>query len=142
MGINEEDIARVRAASDFVAVAAEHIALKRVGRNYSGLCPFHSEKSPSFSINPEKGVYFCYGCGAKGDVITFVRDLERLDFAAAVERLAAKANIQLRYDNEAAGRDRVRRTKLLDAVAGAAEWYHQRLLTSADAGRARSYLRS
>lgn len=142
MGINEEDIARVRAASDFVAVAAEHIALKRVGRNYSGLCPFHSEKSPSFSINPEKGVYFCYGCGAKGDVITFVRDLERLDFAAAVERLAAKANIALRYDNEAAGRDRVRRTKLLDAVAVAAEWYHQRLLTSADAGRARSYLRS
>ena len=142
MGINEEDIARVRAASDFVAVAAEHIALKRVGRNYSGLCPFHSEKSPSFSINPEKGVYFCYGCGAKGDVITFVRDLERLDFAAAVERLAAKANIQLRYDNEAAGRDRVRRTKLLDAVAAAAEWYHQRLLKSADAGRARSYLRS
>ena len=142
MGINEEDIARVRAASDFVAVAAEHIALKRVGRNYSGLCPFHSEKSPSFSINPEKGVYFCYGCGAKGDVITFVRDLERLDFAAAVERLAAKANIQLRYDNEAAGRDRIRRTKLLEAVASAADWYHQRLLTSADAGRARSYLRS
>ena len=68
MGINEEDIARVRAASDFVAVAAEHIALKRVGRNYSGLCPFHSEKSPSFSINPEKGVYFCYGCGAKGEI--------------------------------------------------------------------------
>ena len=120
MGINEEDIARVRAASDFVAVAAEHIALKRVGRNYSGLCPFHSEKSPSFSINPEKGVYFCYGCGAKGDVITFVRDLERLDFAAAVERLAAKANIQLRYDNEAAGRDRIRRTKLLEVVASAA----------------------
>ena len=88
MGILEEDIARVRSASDFVAIASEYIALKRVGRNYQGLCPFHSEKSPSFSISPDKGVYFCYGCGAKGDVITFVRDLEHLDFAGAVERLA------------------------------------------------------
>ena len=142
MGIIEEDVARVRAATDFVALAAEHIALKRVGRNYSGLCPFHTEKSPSFSINPEKGVYYCYGCGAKGDVITFVRELEKLDFSAAVERLAAKANVTLRYDNEAAGRDRVRRTKLLEAMEHAVDWYHERLLTGSDAGRARSYLRS
>ncbi len=142
MGIQEEDIARVRSASDFIAIASEHIALKRVGQNYQGLCPFHGEKTPSFSINPEKGVYFCYGCGAKGDVITFVRDLEHLDFAGAVERLASKANIVLRYDNEAASRDRVRRAKLLDAVAAAMVWYHERLLHSPDAGKARSYLRS
>lgn len=142
MGIQEEDIARVRSATDFIAIASEHIALKRVGQNYQGLCPFHGEKTPSFSINPEKGVYFCYGCGAKGDVITFVRDLEHLDFAGAVERLASKANIVLRYDNEAASRDRVRRAKLLDAVTSAMQWYHERLLHSPDAGKARSYLRS
>ena len=142
MGILEEDIARVRSASDFVAIASEYIALKRVGRNYQGLCPFHSEKSPSFSISPDKGVYFCYGCGAKGDVITFVRDLEHLDFAGAVERLAGKANLTLRYDTEAMGRDRVRRTALLEAMESATNWYHDRLLTSPDAGPARSYLRS
>ncbi len=142
VGILEEDISRVRAATDFVALASEHIALKKAGRQYQGLCPFHSEKSPSFSINPEKGVYYCYGCLASGDVISFVRELEHLDFAAAVERLAAKANITLRYDNEAAGRDRLRRSKLVEAMESAVEWYHQRLLTGTDAGAARAYLRS
>jgi DNA primase len=142
VGILDEDIARVRAASDFVAIASEYIAFKRVGRNYQGLCPFHSEKSPSFSISPEKGVYFCYGCQAKGDVITFVRDLEHLDFAGAVERLAGKANLTLRYDNEATSRDRQRRTALVEAMEQATLWYHNRLLTSPDAGPARSYLRS
>ena len=142
MGFIEEDIARVRDATDFVAIASEHIALKKVGRQYQGLCPFHSEKSPSFSINPEKGVYFCYGCGAKGDVISFVRDLDHLDFAGAVEKLASKAGIALRYDNEANNKDRVRKTKLFEAMEQATSWYHDRLLNSADAGPARSYLRS
>jgi DNA primase len=142
MGFIEEDIARVREATDFVAVASEHIALKKVGRQYQGLCPFHSEKSPSFSINPEKGVYFCYGCGAKGDVISFVRDLDHLDFAGAVEKLASKAGIALRYDNESNNKDRVRKTKLFEAMEQATTWYHDRLLNGADAGPARSYLRS
>ncbi len=142
MGILEEDIARVRAASDFVAIAAEYIALKRVGRNYSGLCPFHSEKSPSFNISADKGVYFCQGCGAKGDVITFVRELEHLDFAGAVERLAGKANLTLHYDTEAMSRDRTRRVTLLEAMESATSWYHDRLLRAPDAGPARSYLRS
>jgi DNA primase len=142
MGILEEDIARVRASTDFVALAGEHIALKRIGRQYQGLCPFHSEKSPSFSLNPEKGVYYCYGCQASGDAISFVRELEHLDFGQAVERLAAKANITLRYDNEAAGKDRIRRSKLVDSMEAAVDWYHDRLLTSPDAGAARAYLRS
>jgi DNA primase len=142
VGFIEEDIARVRDATDFVAVASEHIALKKVGRQYQGLCPFHSEKSPSFSINPEKGVYFCYGCGAKGDVISFVRDLDHLDFAGAVEKLASKAGIALRYDNESNNKDRVRKTKLFEAMEQATTWYHDRLLNGADAGPARSYLRS
>jgi DNA primase len=142
MGFVEEDIARVREATDFVAVASEHIALKKVGRQYQGLCPFHSEKSPSFSINPEKGVYFCYGCGAKGDVISFVRDLDHLDFAGAVEKLASKAGIALRYDNESNNKDRARKTRLFEAMEQATSWYHDRLLTSPDAGPARSYLRS
>ncbi len=142
MGIAEEDIARVRAATDVVAVISEHVALKRVGRNFSGLCPFHGEKSPSFSVSPEKGTYYCFGCQAKGDVITFVRELEHLDFSSAVEKLATKANITLRYDSEAASKDRIKRTKLLEATAQAADWYHDRLRTAPDAAPARKYLRS
>ncbi len=133
---------RVRAATDVIAVISEHVALKRVGRNYSGLCPFHGEKSPSFSVSPEKGTYFCFGCQAKGDVITFLREIEHLDFSAAIEKLAAKANIALRYDSEAASKDRVKRTQLLEATVKAADWYHERLMTGADAAPARKYLRS
>jgi DNA primase len=142
VGIVDEDVARVRAASDLVAIASEHIALKRVGRRWVGLCPFHAEKTPSFSINGELGLYYCFGCGAKGDVITFVREVEHLDFAAAVERLAAKAGISLRYDDAVTSRERQRRERLLEAMRAAVDWYHQRLLAAPDAGRARAYLRS
>ena len=142
MGILDEDIARVRAAVDFVQIAGEHIALRKVGRRWVGLCPFHAEKTPSFSVNGEEGLYYCFGCQAKGDVITFVREVEHLDFAEAVERLAGRAGIQLRYDNEVTSRDRQRRTRLVEAMTAAVEWYHQRLLNSSDAAAARSYLRS
>ena len=142
MGIVEEDVARVRAATDFVEIASEHVALKRVGRQWVGLCPFHDEKSPSFSINAEQGVYFCFGCQAGGDVITFVRELEHLGFAETVERLAGRAGIDLHYDDAREHHDRQRRDRLADAVARAVAWYHQRLLTAGDAAPARAYLRS
>ncbi len=142
MGIVAEDIERVRAATDFVAVAGEHIALRRVGRRWQGLCPFHAEKSPSFSINAEEGLYYCFGCGVGGDVITFVREVEHLDFAEAVERLAARAGIQVRHDTAAATEDRQRRARLVEVMGKAVDWYHQRLLSGADAAPARAYLRS
>src|SRR5207244_12115399 len=90
VGILVDDIARVRAAVDFVQVAGEHIALRKVGRRWVGLCQFHAEKTPSFSVNAEEGLYYCFGCQASGDVITFVREVEHLDFAEAVERLAGR----------------------------------------------------
>ena len=142
MGIRDEDIAAVRNASDIVAVVSEHVQLKRVGRRWQGLCPFHQEKSGSFSVNGEEKLYYCFGCGAKGDVITFVREIEHLDFVGAVEKLAVKAGITLQYTDEVQNEGRKRRTKLLDAVAGAAAWYHERLLSAPDAAAARAYLRS
>jgi DNA primase len=117
VGILDEDVARVREATNIVAVVSEHLALKRVGRRYQGLCPFHSEKTPSFSVNPELGLYHCFGCGVGGDAIRFVREIEHLDFATAVERLAAKAGITLRYDDAAVTRDRQRRDRLVEATA-------------------------
>src|SRR5579885_791680 len=142
MGIVGEDIERVRAATDFVAVAGEHIALRRAGRRWQGLCPFHAEKTPSFSINAEEGLYYCFGCGAGGDVITFVREVEHLDFAEAVERLAARAGITLRYDTAAVSEDRRRRGRLVEVMERAVDWYHQRLLSGPDGAAARAYLRS
>ena len=142
MGIEDEDVRRVRDSTDIVAVISEHLALKRVGRRFTGLCPFHAEKSPSFSVNAEEGLYYCFGCGAKGDVITFVREIEHLDFVGAVERLAAKSGVTLRYTNRNEGEGRKKRSELIEAMRLAVDWYHTRLLESPDAAAARSYLRT
>lgn len=142
MGILEDDVVRVREATDIVALASDHLALKRVGRRYTGLCPFHAEKSPSFSVNPELGVYYCFGCQARGDAITFVREVEHLDFVDAVEQLAARAGITIHYDDENIPKDRQRKSRLSDSVGAAGEFYHRLLLESPDAGLPRRYLRS
>jgi DNA primase len=141
MGIPDEDVARVRAATDIVALIGEQAALKRQGRRWVGLCPFHGEKTPSFSVNAEEGFYYCFGCQAKGDAISFVRAVEHLDFVDAVRRLADKAGITI-HEDAASGRDSQRRKVFLDAMEEATEWYHQRLLEAPDAGAARDYLRS
>jgi DNA primase len=142
VAISDDDIAKVRDATDFVAIVSEHLHLTRAGNRFKGLCPFHSEKSPSFTINPEKGLYFCFGCQAKGDVIRFVMELDHLDFAGAVEKLASKAGVTIRYDNEASGRDRLRRERLRETMQRSVEWYHNQLLTAPGAGQARGYLKS
>jgi DNA primase len=142
MGIVAEDVTRVREATDLVALVSQHLALKRVGTNWMGLCPFHGEKSPSFSVSAEKGFYHCFGCGKSGDAISFLMEQEHLDFVGAVEQLAAKVGITLRYDDRAQGEGRRERMKLVEVMEAAVEWYHQRLLTSPDAGPARSYLRN
>ncbi len=141
MGIVDEDVQRVREATDLAELAREHIALKRVGRRFVGLCPFHSEKSGSFNVNPELGAYYCFGCQARGDAITFVRELEHLDFVGAVERLAQRANITLRYTDANVSKDRQRKQRLHEAVAAAIDFYHRRLLEAPDGGVARKYLR-
>lgn len=141
MGIEDEDIGRVRNDSDIVAIVGQYTQLRRVGRRFSGLCPFHTEKTPSFSVNAEEGLYYCFGCGEKGDVITFVREKEQLDFVGAVEWLANRANITLRYTDADQGASRRRKNRLQEAVGEAVEWYHQRLLSSSDAAPARAYLR-
>jgi DNA primase len=141
VGIADEDVARVRSETDFVALAGEHLGLRRVGRRWVGLCPFHAEKSPSFSINAEEGLYYCFGCQAKGDVITFVREIEHLDFVEAVEKLAARAGISLRYDDDSTAREHQHKARLYEALERAVAWYHQRLLSAPDAAGARGYLR-
>ncbi|MCU1491670.1 MAG: dnaG [Acidimicrobiaceae bacterium] len=143
MAIPDEDVARVRAATDLADLVGEHTALKRVGRRFVGLCPFHGERSPSFSVNAEEGLYYCFGCQARGDAISFVRATEGCDFVEAVERLAARAGLAVRDDADpGAAAERGRRQQLMEVVSAAAAFYHQRLLEHPDAGRARHYLRS
>jgi len=141
MGILDEDVAAVRAASDIVGVISEHTPLRREGQRWKGLCPFHTEKTPSFSVNANEGVWYCFGCQARGDVITFVREVEHLGFPDAVEWLAGRAGITLRYSDRNEAEGRKRRARLIEIVGRAVAWYHERLLSAPDAGAARRYLR-
>ena len=142
MGIHDDDVVRVREATDLAELIGSHLQLKRVGRRSVGLCPFHNEKTPSFNVNAEMGFYKCFGCGKTGDAITFLREIEHMDFVGAVETLANRAGIQLRYTKVNEGESRRKRSEMHDAVEAAIEWYHQRLLSSPDAAHARGYLRS
>jgi DNA primase len=128
--IRDDDIALVRERSPIADVVVEHIQLRNAGGgNLKGLCPFHDEKSPSFNVTPARGYYFCFGCGEGGDVITFVRRIEQLSFAEAIERLAQRAGIQLRYEQGGyvPGREQGERTRLIEAHRAAAEFYAERL---------------
>jgi DNA primase len=141
MGIAEDDIQKVRSSVTLSDVVSPYSQLRRTGRSQVGLCPFHSERSPSFSVNDETGRYMCFGCGAKGDVFTFVQQMEHLDFVGSVERIASKAGIELRYTSGAGNGERKHRKELQALMERAVDWYHSRLLESPDARTAREYLR-
>src|SRR4051794_33728118 len=93
--IAEETINEIRRASDIVDIISEYVQLKKQGRNYSGLCPFHGENTPSFSVSTDKQVYHCFGCGAGGDIFSFLMEMEGLSFQEAAIKLADRANIEL-----------------------------------------------
>ncbi|MFI7443823.1 DNA primase [Nonomuraea indica] len=137
--IRDVDIALVRERSPIAEVIGEHIQLRNAGGgNLKGLCPFHDEKSPSFNVTPERGMYFCFGCSEGGDVITFVEKIEHLSFSEAVERLAQRAGIQLQYEQGGyvPRRDHGERARLIEAHRLAAEFYADRLMKpEAAAGR-------
>ena len=135
--IAKDVIARVREATDLVAIVSEHVSLKRSGRRYVGCCPFHPDKHPSLSVSQEMGIYYCFGCQAKGDAIAFVREIGGLDFVEAVGDLARRAGISIPDPDPA---ETERRSALTAAVAGASRWYHACLTSSSEALAAREYL--
>ncbi len=142
--IRDEDIERLREQVDIVEVISDYVQLKKAGRLFKGLCPFHDEKTPSFMVDPAKQLYHCFGCGEGGNVFTFLRKKEGLEFREAAERLASRAGFTLRYQGvsrEAAGAES-RRTRLYRVNQWAADAYH-RVLTEGETGRnAREYLAS
>lgn len=141
--IREEDIAEVREKSRIDDVISAYVTLKSAGGgNLKGLCPFHDEKSPSFNVTPSRGMYHCFGCGAGGDVIKFVMEIDGLGFTETVERLADKVGVQLRY--EEGGPQRAtggpQRPRLVEAHKVTAAWYAELLATSPEAATARQFL--
>src|SRR2546421_6405502 len=128
--ILQEDVEAVRAATDILDVVRERVTLKRSGRQWAGLCPFHNEKSPSFTVNPEKGVYYCHGCGAGGNLFRFVQQTVPCEFPEAVEILARRAGITLRYSGAARSDDGGPRRRLVDAHEAAGGLSHATLLPS------------
>jgi DNA primase len=141
--IRDEDVALVREKTPIADIVGEHVQLRNAGGgNLKGICPFHDEKSPSLSVSPARNLFHCFGCGAGGDVIKFIMDIEHLDFTEAVERLAGRTNIQLRYvEGTGAPRrpEHGQRKRLIEAHAAAAKFYAEQLLTN-DAQAARDFL--
>ncbi|MFI5491743.1 DNA primase [Actinoplanes sp. NPDC051859] len=143
--VKDEDIALVRDRTSIADVISETVTLRSAGGgNLKGLCPFHDEKTPSFTVSPARNVYFCHGCGAGGDAIKFLMDAEHLSFVESLERLAGQAGIQLRYDtpDERPGAPRQQpgqRQRLIAAHAAATEFYRDQL-GKAGARKAREFL--
>src|ERR1017187_5356692 len=140
--IRDEDIALVRERSAVEEVVGEYLQLRNAGGgSLKALCPFHDEKTPSFNVTPARGLWYCFSCADGGDVIKFVEKIDSLSFPEAVEHLAARAGIELRYEQggQVPGQEHSQRRRLLDANKAAAEFFAQRL-RAPDAGPARAFL--
>lgn len=141
--IKEEDIDYLRERADVVEVVSGYSHLKKAGPNtYKGLCPFHSEKTPSFTVDAVKGLYHCFGCGAGGNIYHFIEKAENLPFPEAVEWLARKTGVTLHYEEARPGQAAATglKARLLQANEAAARFWHEQLFTSDEATEARRYL--
>ncbi|MEY4690969.1 MAG: primase [Verrucomicrobiota bacterium] len=139
--VSQSTLEQIRAANDIVDVIGAHVPLKRNGANFVCLCPFHKEKSPSFNVNPSRQIFRCFGCGKGGDVFSFVKEYENLDFMDAVRRLAERARIPLEMDNDPAARDqRSIKDQLLKLHEAITQRWQQCLAGEAAGQVARDYL--
>jgi DNA primase len=141
--IRDDDKELVRQRTDLVRLVQQYVALKKAGADrFVGLCPFHTEKTPSFGVSPSKGMYYCHGCGRGGDAFRFIQDIEGLEFVEGVERLASQAGVTLRYEGVSPGerRQASRRQALHRATAMAADLYRRMLLEGREAEAARRYI--
>ncbi len=139
---SDELIEEVRLRNDIVDVISGYVKLQRKGSSYFGLCPFHNEKSPSFSVSPQKQMYYCFGCGAGGNVFTFIREYENYSFPEALKMLADRAGIALPQEDESEENKKRRdlRTAVLDVNKKAAKFYYY-LLRTEEGARAMAYLK-
>jgi DNA primase len=144
VAIPTQTIEQIAAANDIVEVVGSYFPLKRAGTNFKALCPFHQEKTPSFTVSPQRQTFHCFGCGVGGTVFRFVMDYEHLDFPAAVRKLGARVGIPIveeRRDGDEDRQHEARRTAL-QLHSEAAEWFHENLLKKDFAKPARDYLKN
>jgi DNA primase len=141
--IKDTSVEAVKAAADFVEVVSARTQLRKAGARYTGRCPFHEERTPSFSVNAVDKLYYCFGCGAKGDLITFVRETEGLDFAESIEWLGERFRVPIEYEESSPAQDqaRQRRDRLHALLDQAATFYERTLWDSEAGGMARDYLK-
>ncbi len=139
MSISDQVIEQVRTSSDIVSIVRDYVPdLKKAGRNWKCCCPFHSEKTPSFVVSPEKGIFRCFGCGAAGDVFKFVMLIENISWIEAVKKLAQKSGITITETaNEKISVSE--KTKLFEILETAAKFYNRCFLESSAASYARAY---
>jgi DNA primase len=142
--IPSQNIEQIAAANDIVEVIGSYFPLKRAGTTFKALCPFHQEKTPSFTVSPQRQTFHCFGCGVGGSVFRFVMDYEHLDFPSAVRKLAARAGVPVIEEGGASGgddRQHEARRGLLQLHAEATEWFHDNLVKGKAGGSARDYLK-
>jgi DNA primase len=142
--IKDDSVDSVKAVANIVDLIETRTRLRKVGGRYTGLCPFHDEKTPSFSVSPDRGTYHCFGCGVGGDAISFVRETEGLDFVGAVEWLADRFHVQLEYEETSPQADARRRgrDRLFALLEQAAVFYERTLWESEGAAPVRDYIAS
>jgi DNA primase len=139
--IPRETIDEIRSRCDIEEIVGHYVTLKRAGSNYSGLCPFHSEKSPSFTVFPASQSFYCFGCGAGGDVITFIRREENLDYVEAIEFLGKRVGVEIPRDSrDQQGRGGMTRQRVFDMNLAAAKFFRQCLFDPAIGGDGMKYL--
>jgi len=140
--LKDATVESVRQSADLVRVVEERTVLRKAGSQLTGRCPFHEERTPSFSVDPSKGLYHCFGCGKGGDVFTFVRETQGLDFAGAVEWLADRFGVPVEYEDSSPREDaaRRRRKRLYELLESAAAFYSRLLWESPAGSFARDYL--
>jgi DNA primase len=142
--IKDESVERVKAAMEIVPLVEDVVRLRKVGSTYKGLCPFHQERTPSFTVSPARGTFKCFGCGEGGDAITFVEKTENIDFVGAIELLARRFGVELEYEEASPEQEhKRRRDERLRALLERAAEFYSRTLWDSDAGApAREYLAS
>ncbi|RHW38563.1 DNA primase [Lysinibacillus yapensis] len=142
--IPEEMIEQIRSQSDIVDVISDYMQLTKRGRNWFGLCPFHGENTPSFSVSQDKQIFHCFGCGAGGNAITFVMDIENIPFPDAVVKLGSRIGINLELQSPSMSNERsaysLKEEKMLEAHAFTAEYFHHLLMNTEEGEQALNYL--
>ncbi|MGM0419908.1 MAG: DNA primase [Bacillota bacterium] len=138
--ISRNLINNVKAEIDIVALIDEYVDLKKTGKNYQALCPFHQENTPSFTVNPQKQFYYCFGCGAGGDAINFVMEIDNLSFKETLITLAERVNIEVDFDGDFNQEDIKKREAIFSANKLAAKFYNYLLINNDNAEKARDYL--